>query len=210
MEYTLLIILWCAWCTIHSGMISLTVTNYLKDRLGNKYRFYRLFYNLIALSTLIPLMYYNAGIKGQVLFRWDGIWLIFQLILAITVLILIISGAMKYDMLQLLGIRQVMSGKSSSALSETGEIDTSGVLSVTRHPWYLAVIILVWIRYRDMYVSTLIVNIILTVYMVVGTVLEERKLVAEFGGSYRAYQEKVSMLFPFKCIRSKLLPANKS
>jgi protein-S-isoprenylcysteine O-methyltransferase Ste14 len=34
--------------------------------------------------------------------------------------------------------------------------------------------------------------------VVVGTILEERKLVAEFGDEYRQYQREVSMLFPWK------------
>ena len=45
---------------------------------------------------------------------------------------------------------------------------------------------------------------ILTVYVVIGTHLEERKLVAEFGDEYREYQQTVSMLFPWKWIKSEL------
>ena len=56
MEYLALIILWGIWCAIHSGMISLTVNDYLKNRLGSYCKFYRLFYNLVALITLIPLI----------------------------------------------------------------------------------------------------------------------------------------------------------
>ena len=204
MEYTLLIILWCAWCTLHSAMISLTVTSYLRNKLGSKYRFYRLFYNLIALTTLIPVILYGADLTGQVLFCWDGFWLIFRFILVIIVLLLFISGAMKYDMLQLFGIRQIKSGNSYYGLSETGDIDTSGILSITRHPWYLGAIIFIWIGHREMYVSTLIINIILTIYIVIGTVLEEKKLIAEYGDKYREYKERVSMIFPCRWIFSKI------
>ena len=59
-----------------------------------------------------------------------------------------------------------------------------------------------------MYVSTLIVNIILTIYLVTGTVLEEKKLIIELGDNYRDYVDRVSMLFPAKWIFSKLLRAN--
>ena len=61
-----------------------------------------------------------------------------------------------------------------------------------------------------MYFSTLIVNIILTIYLVIGAVLEERKLIIELGDNYQDYRERVSMLFPFKWISSKLLMANKA
>jgi len=36
----------------------------------------------------------------------------------------------------------------------------------------------------------------------VGTLLEERKLVHEFGDAYRAHQERVSMFVPLKWLRS--------
>jgi protein-S-isoprenylcysteine O-methyltransferase Ste14 len=70
--------------------------------------------------------------------------------------------------------------------------------------------IFVWIDYQEMYVSTLIVNIIITIYIVIGTVLEEKKLIIEFGDNYRDYTDRVSMLFPAKWIFYKLSIANKA
>lgn len=203
-EYILLIVFWCAWCTVHSAMIALPVTNYLKDRLGSKYRFYRIFYNLVALATLIPIIQYSEGLTGQVMFRWDGLLQIGRWALAFIVGSLFVSGALKYDMLHFLGIRQIISGKSDAALSESGDILTSGVLGITRHPWYLATIIYFWISSQEMFISTLIVNTVLTVYVVIGTVLEEQKLIKAYGDNYRAYQKQVSMLFPVKWMLSKL------
>ena len=202
MEYFALIIFWITWCATHSGMISLTVKDFLKSRLGSYYRFYRLFYNLVALTTIIPLVFYSQSLKGLVLFRWEGYMTIVQGALLIIVIALVVPGCLKYDLLQLFGFKQIRYGKSYSALSESGKLDTSGILGITRHPWYLAVIIFVWIAYREMYVSTLIVNIILTVYVVTGTFLEERKLVIRFGDNYLVYKNRVSMLFPFKWIFS--------
>jgi protein-S-isoprenylcysteine O-methyltransferase Ste14 len=42
---------------------------------------------------------------------------------------------------------------------------------------------------------------ILSVYLVLGAMLEERKIIAQYddsGGSYRRYRQRVSMLFPWK------------
>ena len=194
---------WTLWCTIHSAMISLTVNTYFKHKLGGYYKFYRLFYNLVASATFIPLVLYSRWLKGPVLFRWEGHMIIVQIALLIIVISLFVSGALKYDMLQFVGFRQIKSGRSHSALSKGGQIDTSGILSITRHPWYLAAIILVWIAYREMYVSTLIVNVILTIYLVIGTFLEERKLIIELGDNYRDYKNRVSMLLPTKWMFSK-------
>lgn len=204
MAYFALVILWITWCAAHSGMISLTVTNRLKQLSGSCYRFYRLFFNLAAVVTLIPLMIYSRSFKGTVLFRWEGCLTLVQAALLFVVSILFIAGSLKYDLLQFMGIRQIRSGNHHAALTASGEIDTSGVLRITRHPWYLAAIILVWIDVRVMYVSTVIVDGILTAYLIIGTLLEERKLVHALGDAYRDYQRKVSMLFPIKWVKAYL------
>jgi protein-S-isoprenylcysteine O-methyltransferase Ste14 len=80
----------------------------------------------------------------------------------------------------------------------------TGILGITRHPWYLGSIIIIWVFNKHIYLSTLIINIILTVYLIVGTYLEERKLLAICGERYRNYQKKVSMLIPFKWVMAKL------
>jgi len=54
-------------------------------------------------------------------------------------------------------------------------------------------------------VSVIFVNVILTFYLIVGTFLEEKKLIGEFGEKYAAYQNRVSMLIPFKWLRSKIV-----
>ena len=203
-EYLVLIILWCTWCAIHSGMISFTVTDYLKKMLGINFKYYRLFFNLVAFATFIPLIYYSLSIDAPVLFSWEGYLSIIRIALLCIAIALFIAGGLKYDILQFVGIRQITSGKAYAALSESGDIDTSGILSLTRHPWYLATLILVWTYFKEMYVSTLIVNIILTIYLFIGTILEEKKLIIELGDSYRDYMNRVSMLFPAKWIVSRL------
>jgi protein-S-isoprenylcysteine O-methyltransferase Ste14 len=86
-------------------------------------------------------------------------------------------------------------------MTESGEFDSSGVLGIVRHPWYLAVFILLWSR--DLNVAGFIINMVLSAYLLIGTLLEERKLVLEFGENYKAYQRQVSMLLPLKWLRSR-------
>ena len=202
MNYLVLAVLWIIWCAIHTGMISPTATEYLKRRLGSHFRFYRLVFNLLAIVTIVPVILYNQSIQGSPVFRWEGFMIVFQVFLLAIVVLLFFAGARHYDMLQFLGLRQIRTGTSHSTLTETGKLDTTGILSITRHPWYLGTIMLIWARELD--VSGLITNIILTIYLVVGTVLEERKLLMEYGEDYRQYQKKVSMLIPFKYLKSKI------
>ena len=200
MKIFVLAMLWIIWCALHSGMISATATGYLKRRLGRRFRIYRLIFNLVALVTVIPVIVYEQWLRGPMLFRWEGFLILFQMILLISALLLFLAGARHYDLLQFSGLRQLKTGSSHNALTETGELDTTGVLDITRHPWYLGGILIIWTR--DIDLSALVTNIILTLYFIVGTVLEERKLLIEYGDDYRRYQRKVSMLIPLKWILS--------
>jgi protein-S-isoprenylcysteine O-methyltransferase Ste14 len=112
-------------------------------------------------------------------------------------------GGRHYDVLQLLGIKQIKEGISGKAITDSGELDTSGVLGITRHPWYLATILLIWARQLD--VSAIFVNVIFTSYLIVGTYLEEKKLAREFGEKYLIYQKRVSMLIPYKWLKSTII-----
>ncbi|UCD88272.1 MAG: DUF1295 domain-containing protein [Desulfobacterales bacterium] len=202
MKYFALAALWILWCAIHSGMISVTATQYLRRRFGGRFRFYRLVFNLVAVATLMPVLVYGQSIRGESMFRWEGFMVVVQMLLLAVAVLLFYAGARHYDMLEFLGLRQIRTGVSHSVLTQTGQLDTTGILGITRHPWYLGAIIFVWAGYQSLDASTVITNILLTIYLIVGTVLEERKLLIEYGEEYRTYQNKVSMLIPFKYLKT--------
>ena len=60
---------------------------------------------------------------------------------------------------------------------------------------------IVWAR--DLDVSAIVTNVILTGYFIIGTLLEERKLSREFPEAYEEYRQKVSMFFPYQWLKSK-------
>ena len=189
------------WCFLHSAMISLTVTQYLKKHFPDRYRFYRLFFNLIALLTLIPVIWYKYSLQTETLFDWDGFLRPLQIIFICTAILLFYLGAAKYDSRRFLGLSQLNETESSIGITQSGELDTSGILGVIRHPWYSALLLILWARPMD--ISTLILNIIFTIYLFIGAYLEERKLLKEFGEHYSQYQKNVSMLIPVKWLISK-------
>ncbi len=57
---------------------------------------------------------------------------------------------------------------------------------------------LIFLWTGNLNIATLTTNLVLSAYIVVGTHLEERKLVIEFGDEYRRYQDQVSMFIPMK------------
>jgi protein-S-isoprenylcysteine O-methyltransferase Ste14 len=177
-------------------MIALRVTDYLKVRLDNAYRYYRLVFNGVSIVTLVPLLIYSGRIDAPVLYEWRGPLLGLKFALLAMAIGLFVMGALKYDMLSFAGIRQLRSSHRHAVMSETGAIDTGGILGLIRHPWYLGALFFIWSDDAVITVTSLIVDLILTIYIVCGTLLEERKLVVELGDAYRQYQKQVPMLFP--------------
>jgi protein-S-isoprenylcysteine O-methyltransferase Ste14 len=69
-----------------------------------------------------------------------------------------------------------------------------------RHPLYFFTLVMIWTS-PDITLDRLLFNVLFTGWIVVGTRLEERDLVAEFGEHYSVYQRHVPMLIPYKLIK---------
>jgi len=198
MDYLLLTVAWGSWCVMHSFLISSTVTGYLQSRCSGYHRWYRIFYNTVSLITLIPLVYYLRSFENVVVFRWHGFWVVLRFSLLLPAVILFREGAKKYALNYFLGIKQLQTGKSNALLDDREMFSRTGAFGLIRHPWYAGSLLLIWSVLPAYTIATVIISSILTIYLVVGTILEERKILAEYNESYRRYQKHVSMLFPWK------------
>jgi protein-S-isoprenylcysteine O-methyltransferase Ste14 len=70
-----------------------------------------------------------------------------------------------------------------------------GPYRFVRHPLYLFMLLLIWSAPR-LSTDKLLFDVLWTAWIVVGTKLEERDLLADFGQTYRQYQQSVPMLIP--------------
>ncbi len=197
-----LITIWCLWCCLHSSLISTRATTFFKHSLKDNYRYFRLAYNGLALISLIPVLAFSQSMKGDIIFSWNGALLFPWLLLWILTLVLFALGYRAYSMGQFSGLHQALADPSDSTDRSSDHLSTRGILGITRHPWYLAALIFLWIRARDIHLSMLVENIVLYLYLFIGIRLEERKLVTLHGDQYKAYQDKVSALIPVKWIFS--------
>ena len=177
--YLVLISLWGAWCFLHSFMITPTVTGFVQKHFEKTYPYYRIFYNVLALMTLTPVLVYSFSIKGPAVFGWEGHFRIVQGLLVGAALLLFIGGARRYDLGQFLGIRQVRENSTCSILTDDCHLDTGGILGMVRHPWYAGGILIVWARNLDL--AAILTSLIITGYFLIGAFLEEKKMLAEFG-----------------------------
>lgn len=96
-----------------------------------------------------------------------------------------------YDLREFLGI------SAPASLATPNEFRTGGLLRYVRHPLYTGTILAVWgLFLREATLEALIMGVCVTVYIRIGIVYEERKLVRDFGDTYVEYRRRVAMLFP--------------
>jgi protein-S-isoprenylcysteine O-methyltransferase Ste14 len=132
-------------------------------------------------------------------FRWEGSMRFVQVLLAAVSVYLFVAGGRHYSWARFWGISQIKEGRS---LADNNTFVVSGIHRIIRHPWYLSGILIVWAQ--DLSASTILINMVINVYFMIGAVLEERKLVREFGEKYREYQRTVSMLFPWRWLKARI------
>ncbi len=78
-----------------------------------------------------------------------------------------------------------------------GDFVLRGPYRWVRHPLYSCILAMFWTN-PDVTGDQLLLNVLWTIWIVVGAVLDERDLVAEFGDAYRDYQRQVPMLIPWR------------
>ena len=196
MQYLLMALMWIGYCLLHSFLISIRFTNLMTRLSKNYYAFYRIFFVFISLILLIPLINYTGQIDNNVIITYGPILNVVRYVLIFGSLLMFFwAFFFNYDSLSFFGIRQIMNYGKVKKTNPSDELKKNGLLGVIRHPMYLALIIYLWCQIFT--VSDLIVATILTIYVIIGTILEEKKLVLEFGDTYVKYQQEVPMLIPF-------------
>ncbi len=91
---------------------------------------------------------------------------------------------------------QAVISQAKGAAPPSASLSIRGPYRWVRHPIYFFGLVVFWAR-LVLPLDWLLFNVLFTVWFVIGSVFEERDLVAEFGDAYRAYQRTVPMLLPW-------------
>jgi len=193
--YTRLLWLASAWF-VYFGLHSLLASLWLKRRIAAAYphwmRGYRMFFNLVALLLLLPPLALTYWDRGPWLWAFSGLgwWLANGLALA--ALLGFLWSLRWYDGAAFLGLRQWRG--AAGAVEDREAFCLSPLHRYVRHPWYSLGLLLVWTR--DMDPAFLVTAVMITLYFVLGSRLEEDKLLLYHGEVYRDYRRRVPGLVP--------------
>lgn len=196
----LLIVLWLFYFIAHSVLASNRVKARVQQQFPERAHCYRLFFNLFAILTLGPIAFLHIITDSPALISWDG-WSSYIAYGMQSVSIFGFIWSLRYyDMAAFSGIR--------SCRQRT---DPNSILSISplhrhvRHPWYFFALLLIW--GRDLDQLSLVSTLMITAYLIIGSRLEDKKLIAEFGPGYAEYTHQVPGLIP---IPGKSLSAQQS
>ncbi len=178
------------WGAIHSWLASSAAKGAVKKVLGEAaFRSYRLAYNAFAVLSFIPILWLLATLPDRVLYFVVVPWRYLMAAGEVAAALLLILALLATDTLHFAGLRQLVAGESRSRLV------TGGFYGWVRHPLYLFGLLSLWLT-PYMTANMLTVIAALSVYVLVGSSFEERRLLAEFGEEYEAYRRRTPMLIP--------------
>jgi protein-S-isoprenylcysteine O-methyltransferase Ste14 len=155
-------------------------------------RWYRLLYNIFATISFLPILGLLAILPDRTLYITPSPWILLTSIGQLVGIVIIVFGIWQADAWSFIGLRQIVSHPQPD---EQPELTTDGLYLYMRHPLYTGGIILIWLT-PLMTVNTLTLNIIVTLYLIIGARFEESRLLHEFGQAYADYQRQVPMLIP--------------
>lgn len=185
---------------------SLTAGNFLRKMLAGiigeraSAGWYRIFYNLVSVLTLLPVgllmvllpdrNLYQVGFPFDILMRFAQI--------------LSVGGAgsalISTDIGRFIGLSQIWEHFRAVPLKSASDVlRVDGLYRVVRHPLYLFSLTFLWFS-PGLTWNGLSFNVAATLYFVIGSLVEEKRLEKQFGDTYRSYRKTIPWLFPIRLV----------
>lgn len=186
----LLIVLWTCYCILHSFLAGINVKNRIQKTMGIYFKYYRPAYSIFAAVTLVLILWFQYSMPSPHLY-YTNIFLFFLgSAIALEGIIIMLICIRKY-FYELSGLQALQHSQVHNTLQQ------SGLHKHVRHPLYLGTLMFIWgLFFIFPLLSNLFAAIIITVYVLFGIRLEEKKLYLEYGESYKEYSRNVPKLIP--------------
>ena len=191
-QIVILLLSWLGYAVLHSLLAALGFKRWLLTRWPDLGPAYRLAFNVLAVVLLIPPLWLTMAWSGALLWAWSGAWAWLANALALAAVAGFVWSTRYYDMAVFSGSAQWHSRHRGA--EDPGGLRLSPLHRYVRHPWYSLGLLILWTR--DMDEARLISTLCITLYLWLGSLLEERKLLAVHGEAYARYRERVAGLVP--------------
>ena len=192
MVYILYAVAWFLFAIVHSLLARPVIQSRIENYL---WRFYRLTYNLLAIFSIALVLLTGRLVLNTnrfVLFD-NKIALFATFSLQITGFIVLLLALSTYDIGRFTGITQVITNERLNS-ADNEPLQKLGLNRWVRHPLYTGAFFVLWGGSVSMFdVWTAVWG---TLYLLIGTLFEERKLIKIYGDEYKRYQQEVPRYFP--------------
>ena len=188
----LLGLLWLGYFLLHSLFASLWLKGQVARRWPVLMPYYRLGFNTLALVLILPPLTLMWQLSGELLWEYRGVWDLLRFALMGLALAGFAWSMRYYDSREFFGLRQLQ--EKLHQVEDQERLHISPLHRYVRHPWYSLGLVLIWTQEMD--AARLTSALMLTGYLVLGSRLEERKLLVYHGERYRRYLQRVPGLIP--------------
>ncbi|MDO9087348.1 MAG: methyltransferase [Anaerolineaceae bacterium] len=185
---------------VHSILAAHHTKNWVKKWWGeaNYNRFYRLFFSIQAAVLFAPVLVLVAVLPDQLIYRISPPWVYLTIALQVLAVVGLLHSIMLTGMLRFTGVQQAFNPEQAQ---KPIAMVSNSLYRWVRHPIYTCMFLFIWLM-PVMSWNILALNIGVSVYNVLGALLEERKLLTEFGQSYEEYRKRTAFIIPGIKIRN--------
>jgi len=185
-------VLWLGYFAAHSLFASLAFKHRVSQILPGLMPAYRLVYNFLAIILIFPLLWLLFTGNATVIWAFHDNLAWVANGLAILAIAGFLFSLRYYDGQEFLGLRQLK--QKVTSVEDQENLHLSPLHRFVRHPWYSFALVIIWTR--DMDSLMLVSAVLMTAYFILGSRLEEGKLIHYYGDVYRQYRAKVPALVP--------------
>jgi protein-S-isoprenylcysteine O-methyltransferase Ste14 len=177
---------------VHSLLASLTMKAWITRSFKNTLDpYYRLIYSIFGALSLLPVLALTVFLPDRKLYTIPDPWILLTLTLQAAAGFGALATLRQTDSWIFLGFKQLI----QNTAEPKDNLRVDGLYRYMRHPIYSFGLVILWL-YPWMSANILALIAAMTLYILVGAVFEERKLLVQYGDAYRAYQKNTPFLIP--------------
>lgn len=196
-----ILIAFTLWAVVHSLTAGGRAKAAFRRRFGERaYQgLYRGLYNLFSLLTFVVVLYAIAvSIPDRLLYSVPMPYRLLNYVAQGVGIIGLAYSIYRTGIFEFLGLSQLLRYLQGEPQPEQpAAFISTGTYGLVRHPLYFFSMLFLWAN-PDMTLQSLVLYVLITIYFVIGSLHEEKRLTAEFGEAYLTYKEQVPYMLPVK------------